>query len=652
METQPDVPVSQSKKRPASGRLGSISPGKKRILDLGLVKLKSPAKRSMNELNKMALKLAYEKKMLGYDELDDQELTLADKIIQESKMELNMKPFGLEIDIVNESFKSGISMDTDSGSPSKDYPKQKKKLIVKLKDENHDDDLLNPTLDQPSTPTKNIPPARRTPTRSTQNRSPPKKRDSPFKSPKKTSPKKQTSSPLKNEVSYSIPTIDNRSMSLTDKLNLAASEESPMASPISTPRRHNRTKDMSQVFSQIDDIKPTNFESIPLMNVPDKNDDNDILLTTDKESKKKSVRIDGFEGYFEQIRLRSRPSLNSMSMAPPLTYEIYHKYNAILDNLCMKPIDSLNYLYERQSAQWLFEMQEGFNLAFYGVGSKRELINSFVQRILLPRVENTKCIVINGYNPEFQLKMLFKEIWQRCFRKTAPASRELLDLCKNTIQAFNNQGQIHNRDLILVIHNIDGSSLRNDKTHYILSELAKLDKVTLICTIDNVNTPLLWDTSAMTSFNFMWHNISTFSSYEKEVSFRDPLSLGKADEFVGSKGAKYVLISLNDNAKKMYYHLLVQQLLTIEAEIEEDSTIRGSVKGSLKTGIDYDEFYALCNGHFIFSSRITFRSILSEFSEHKMCRLTHSRSGKEMIFVPFTVDEIEKLITEELCDYS
>lgn len=618
-EIQHDASLSPSKRRTASGRQGGLSPRRKRTIDLGIVKLKSPAKRSMNELNKMALKLAYEKKIAGFDELDNEELTLADKIINESKYGDTMKPFGLEIDLEYTPMYSGTE--------------ESKKVKVKKNEEEYEEEHL---------------------LRTPKKKSPMKKKSSPFKTPGKISPRKSALSPLKSEKSsYSVPVRDNRSMSLTDKLNLAASEESPMTSPITTPRRHNRTKDMSHVFEQTEDIKPANYKSIPLMKIPDKDDNEDILLTLDKESKKQSVHIDGFEGYFEQNRLRSRPSMNTMSMTPSISYEEYHKYNSILDNLAMRPIDSLNFFYEKQSAQWLFEIQEGFNLAFYGVGSKRDLINSFVQRIILPRVENTKCIVINGYNPEFHPKMLFKEIWQRCFRKTAPASRELLELCENTIHEFSKWDLAYNRDLILVIHNIDGVSLRNDKYHYILSELAKLDKVTLICTMDNVNTPLLWDTSAMTSFNFMWHNISTYSSYKKEVSFRDPLSLGKADEFDGSKGAKYVLLSLNANSKRLYQRLLVEQLEMINMAVAEDVQLaegRGAMKGSLKTCLSLKEFYDMCSSGFIVSDSISFKAVLREFVEHKMCRLSRNRMGAEVVFIPFTVDEMEKILEEELGD--
>lgn len=633
METQGEPPLSPTKRRPASGRVGDSPSRKRRVVDFGLVRLRSPAKRSMNELNKLALKLAYEKKLSGADELEEQEMSLADKIIQESKLEVNIKPFGLELDLNNNVFKSGGGM-SESSSPVKEPVKaetRKTRRTVKREEESHE---FKPEMPF-GTPAK----------------SPPKKRASPFKTPQGT-PRKSALSPLKSEL-YSIPTKDNRSMSLTDRLNQVAQEESPMASPLGTPRRRNRTKDMSEVFDKVEDIKPTNYAFIPLMEIPDKDDENDILLTIDKESKKQSVHIDGFDGYFEQIRLRSRPSLNTMSMAPLITYDEYHKYNAILDNLCIKPMDSLNYFYERQSAQWLFEIQEGFNLAFYGIGSKMDLINSFVQRVVLPRAENTKCIVVNGYNPEFHPKILFKEIWQRCFRKSAPASRELLDLCKNTIHEFSQHDLKYNRDLILVIHNIDGASLRNDKYQYILSELVKLEKVTLICTMDNVNTPLLWDTSAMTSFNFIWHNISTFASYQKEVSFKDPLSLGKTDQFVGSMGAKYVLISLNTNAKRLYQQLLIQQLEMIDMAIAEDPQLadgRSLMKGSAKSCLSLKEFYDVCSTQFIATNIISFRSVLGEFVEHKMCRLVHDRAGTEILFVPFTVEEMEKILTEELGD--
>jgi origin recognition complex subunit 2 len=50
-------------------------------------------------------------------------------------------------------------------------------------------------------------------------------------------------------------------------------------------------------------------------------------------------------------------------------------------------------------SQWSFELSQGFNLLFYGVGSKRDLVMEFVEQAL-----DLTTLVVNGYNPATTLK--------------------------------------------------------------------------------------------------------------------------------------------------------------------------------------------------------------------------------------------------------
>lgn len=607
------------------------------LLEFRTAKLRSPMKRSMNELNKIAYENAIKNRPILTDEsdaLDENELTIINKIIKLSKLD-NMNGLELEEDEKSE-FELSDDEEIINSQPKK-----------KLKIESLQDEIKKPELPLQ----KSIPLITHEPIPPNSISISPVSSVSPVKSPLKfvikSEPGTPIHSPLKSKqtdsnTSSQLRRSARQKHTILEKLNEVSND--------STPRKKNR-KNLQSTFNSLNNLKPPHADKIQYMEVPNVEPSDDELLMNDPKAKQKTLYHDGFEAYFEQNNTRVRTSKSSMSMAPEITYEEFAKYNKFLDLICSEPIESLNLLYQFQFTQWLFELKENFNLIFYGIGSKRSILTQFLREFVLPTEPHSKCIVINGYNPEFTIRLLLKEIWTVCFNK-ALQSRELREACNLTHVEFM-KPKNRNRRLYILLNNIDGEPLRNDDLQYMLSQIARIEQVSLIGSLDNLNTPLFWDASVLSNYNFIWHNISTFTGYNTEVSFKDPLSTGKTDELIGSRGAKYVLSSLTGNAKSLYKNLILQQLDRIDTFIGDDTKLldnRGSVKGSSKTCISLREFYDICVSEFIISNDISFRTILGEFVEHKMCILTRDTAGTEILYIAFSVDELEKLLDEELID--
>ncbi len=586
--------------KPPSGHLGQRSPRKKRTInmldDLSPIKLRSPMKRTMNELDhaavQRAMQIRFKSIVPDYDDdnidedrelIEDEDMALADKIIALSKRD------------------DYEAMHVESDDCEKD------ENMISEKDESMNLE------------------------------------------------KNEDTGNIFQRAELSMTPSLKRYLSKTNKEQSPSLSPSPTPTPTPTPtrkyfsRHYTPRKSNSRIESLVtDDVK---FKSkVKLMEIPKIDKENDTLLKEDNRDTG-SLFYDGFEGYFEQQKLKAKKlSSNSMTMAPQLSYDEFHAYNELLSLMCSKQKETLIEYYRQQYTQWLFELEEGFNLIFYGVGSKRRLILDFVQNFLLKRVaKNTKCIVANGYNSELHPRILLKCIWKSVFNKKPP-TWHMVDSVKELKSAFNRY--VDKRRLIIVLHNIDGESLRNDKYHYILSELCQISQISLICSMDNMSTPLFWNASLIANFNFIWHNITTFAPYTTEISFKDPLSIGKSDEFVGSKGAKYVLSSLTSNAKNLYKNLLIQQLEKIDSSLTSDEEIenRGSFTGNVKSAIVFRDFYEFCVNEFIVSNEISFRTVLREFVEHKMCALTRDIAGTEILYIPFTVNEMEKILEDELLE--
>ncbi|KAH3679253.1 hypothetical protein WICPIJ_008653 [Wickerhamomyces pijperi] len=391
---------------------------------------------------------------------------------------------------------------------------------------------------------------------------------------------------------------------------------------------------------------PFNVQDFQPMPLPTAQDDERFF---EGKYTDQSLFLDGPDGYFDQHKMKNPHSNNSMVQAPQLDYDEFNSLVLLSGFLHHPQKFELLQKYKEMYSQYYFELTENFNLLFYGVGSKRQFIEGFVQGHLLERIDDDEAppvLVINGYNPATTLKEILTKIVQTLKISRAPKSTvELIEfLQKKFFTAKSN-----NPELILIIHNLDGPSLRDDKTQNYLSKLCSIKQIQLLASIDHLFAPLLWNSSRANNFNFVWHNVSTFMDYLTETSFEDPLILGQTQKSAGSKGAKFVLSSLTENAKALYRVLASNQLQNMEDDLATKRTQSDTtLKGALKHGLLFSQFFSLCAEEFISSNELNFRTMLMEFVEHKMCVLTKDQAGIEKVFIPFTLAEISKLLTDEL----
>ncbi|QEL61606.1 hypothetical protein CJJ09_003754 [Candidozyma auris] len=376
--------------------------------------------------------------------------------------------------------------------------------------------------------------------------------------------------------------------------------------------------------------------------------------------------LEGSEGYFEQHNLRFRPSSSALSSrAPELEYDEFLPMVKLGSLIHKNELEALRSLHKNLYHQYCFELSQGYNLNFYGIGSKSEFVLDFVNNYLLDWYEQVLqeddeypvVMVANGYNPATKLKPVIYDIASAIItpevrkqknikmpKHMSEAFPFLVTYMKKQVVRHQENGLVKPR-LILVVHNIDGEAFRDERSQNILSQLASLPDVWLITSVDNVNASLLWDLYRFKNFNFLWHEATTYTPYSVELSFKDVLGLGRSKKFVGSKGAKYVLTSLSSNAQNLYRVLSEMQLKVLEDAAASKSG-RTGLRGSIKLGVEFKKLYEQCLMEYVTSNEMNFRSILGEYVEHKMCSLTKNASGKEIVFIPYAYDEIALILRD------
>lgn len=366
-----------------------------------------------------------------------------------------------------------------------------------------------------------------------------------------------------------------------------------------------------------------------------------VLEALNQDQGSQTLFLDGYEGYFEQHKSREKISTTPFSRAPELNYQQFVNYVQQSKSIHSEERSLLKSIYQKMYTQWYFELTQGYSVMFYGLGSKRNMILDFVSTTL---PEEIPIFVVNGYNPATTFKeillavvsTLVPEETRKQFPKNPP------DLLAALIKYLEAEQPTLVESMVVVIHNIDGESLRHDRDQALLARLVSASKVWLVASIDHIEAPVLWDAAKMSQYNFVWHDLTTYELYTVETSFEDPLSLGKNRSAVGTKGVKYVLASLTANARSLYKLLAFHQLEVMTEELGEDN----NVTGSAQHGIEFKRLYQQCVEQFIVSNELNFRTMLTEFLEHKMAATTKDATGVEIIYIPFTQGQLENTVEE------
>lgn len=374
-------------------------------------------------------------------------------------------------------------------------------------------------------------------------------------------------------------------------------------------------------------------------------DDDELMTRGDMET----LFLDGSEGYFDQHKSREKISTTPFSRAPTLEYKEFIKYVDMSNNFNREAREFLVSLYHTMFPQWYFELTQGFSLLFYGVGSKRTLLLDFIT--LIPK--EVPVLVANGYNTSVSFKEMLNSLvpilapdykGPKFPKNTPDLLQALLDYLEESREQSSDPTDItrYLPRVVLLIHNINGEAFRSDRVQNYLARLASAKEVWLVASIDNINAPIMWDAAKLAILNFLWHDVTTFESYAVETSFDDPLSLGMTRTAAGSKGVQYVLSSLTPKARGLYKVLIYTQIESMSLHGPEQQ----HVPGNPQLAIELSTLYKKCVAEFLVSNEMNFRTMLTEFIDHKMIMLTKDNSGTELVYIPYTKEAMEKIIED------
>lgn len=286
--------------------------------------------------------------------------------------------------------------------------------------------------------------------------------------------------------------------------------------------------------------------------------------------------------------------------------------------------------------KWFFLLAEGFNLIFYGFGSKIEILENFSEKFL----SGFSILKILGYKffgdqkeillefakgleiddkeligGRFEEEALFQAIKQKLAAKEAP-------------------------DVFLIIQNIDGPEIRSQKMQFFLAKLAKIPKIHILASIDHPKASLIWSQSQISALNFLWIKTNTGIPYNLELQnseFGNKCKgiFAQSIGFLGDRKARVhslqslesIWASLNENAKKIF-QLLVENYF---ANIQDGSG--SGMKARNEDGMEFWDLYRKCRDQFLVFSETALRTQLVEFRDHEILQFKRSPGGLEYLVI-------------------
>jgi origin recognition complex subunit 2 len=347
----------------------------------------------------------------------------------------------------------------------------------------------------------------------------------------------------------------------------------------------------------------------------DSSDSEDI-----EEEEVRELKPTSHDSVFEKVS-KSATSNNVLEFA--LQPGQYAAGLGMMEQLHVNEKASLISTYISMYPQFVFELDQGCNLLFYGYGSKLQLLSDFVDECL----DVGPTITIHGYFPSISLKVILSKTLSTLFGYTqslhsvVSQSKKIVELLRTSEYDY----------ISFLVHNIEGKGLANDQSQQALAILAACEKIYLIASCDHFNTAMLWDHQKLLQFGFVWHDLTTFVAYKVETSFENSVIVnGKGKS---GHGIIHVLRSLAQNARNLFLLLARHQLEDMDTTAEA------------KDGMSFDSLFQKCREGFYVNNMLTFRTLLTEFKDHE-CILSAQVNGSEYLYIPLRKDDLELVVEE------
>ncbi|KAF8360908.1 orc-2, partial [Pristionchus pacificus] len=267
--------------------------------------------------------------------------------------------------------------------------------------------------------------------------------------------------------------------------------------------------------------------------------------------------------------------------------------------------------------KWTLYLATGFNILVHGLGSIRPLLHDYAERM----GREYTVVEVEGFRPECSPRNVLTTIYDLLHLKFQKR-RSLIEFARQMAEA------VTDRDVILVIHNMDDPPFRAEGDMEVLAILAASAHYHIVASAQHVNRMLLWNMRSVASFNWKHEHVNTDLPMQAEIFAGASTLLGLCSaESVSThtiSSLEVLWLSLNDNARAIFHAIF--------------SLVYGTEPDAAAKSVSFWDLFNLCKDEFWVSSDAALRQQLVEFCDHRLIRTRRGNDGNEKIYA--TADRV------------
>jgi origin recognition complex subunit 2 len=314
--------------------------------------------------------------------------------------------------------------------------------------------------------------------------------------------------------------------------------------------------------------------------------------------------------------------------------------------------------------EWRFLSSTNQSLLFYGVGSKRTILNRFADEELQ---KDGDVLIIDGFDKDVTIQGILELIVYHWLGGKEPGHNRYdvhvgvnnglygshmypqhgdASTVQRAIAIAHALARVVSstmRPLYLVLHNIDGIALRNPTTQEALAGLVSLsttscglNSLRLVASVDHVNGPaLLWDSLTRARFRWIWTQVHTHRPYIEEVT-ESKISDGLPKSSLRKRVAE------NDATEESIFYVLTSLAPRITEVLQQLASLQLSVAAKGKEWIDYMDLLRQCQLKMCVNGDSQLRIVLGELSDHG---IVDRNDGPAPVYrIPYSENKLKQIL--------